>query len=160
MIHVKVSTVVSPTEDLEKVIKAISSLFPELAIEKKPVEETGNSRKEISPAFILSGEGGLDLLLSLHGLIRREEIIDSIRDKAFIKGLSSDRLSVSFLLNKQAAFVGVPSIPAEEEPLGSIEVIITANSEKEMERFFEWFLPLTEKGKPVFEVEMEYIERD
>jgi predicted RNA binding protein with dsRBD fold (UPF0201 family) len=163
MIHVKVSAVVYPTEDLEKVIKAISSLFPEIAIKKTPEENsigTTNTKIEVHPSFTLSGEGGIDFLSTLHGLIRREEIIDSIRDKAFSKGLSSDWLSVSFLLNKQAAFVGIPSIPAEEEPLGSIEVVITADSKKEMERLFEWLLPPTEKGKPIVEVEMESVERD
>ena len=98
-------------------------------------------------------------MLTLHGLIRREEIIDSIRNKVFIKGLSSDGLSVRFLLNKQAAFVGIPSIPAQEESLGSIEVVIRADSREEMERLFEWLLPLTEEGRPVAEVGMEYVER-
>jgi predicted RNA binding protein with dsRBD fold (UPF0201 family) len=161
MIRVKISTAVYPIEDLEKVIKAISALFPEVAIEKKSEEDAiriTSYRTKISPSFILSGEGGIHLLLPLHGLIRREKIIDSVRNKAFSKGLSSNGLSVSFLLNKQAAFVGVPSIPAEEEPLGSIEVVITADSRKEMERLFEWLLPSTEEGKPVIEVEVDYVE--
>ena len=29
-----------------------------------------------------------------------------------------------------------------------------------MERLFEWLLPLTEEGKPVVEVEMDYVQRD
>ncbi len=29
-----------------------------------------------------------------------------------------------------------------------------------MKRLFEWLLPLTEEGRPVAEVEMEYVERD
>ena len=69
-------------------------------------------------------------MLTLHGLIRREEIIDSVRNKALNAGLSDEGLSVRFLLNKQAAFVGVPSIPAQEESLGSIEVIIRADSRR------------------------------
>jgi predicted RNA binding protein with dsRBD fold (UPF0201 family) len=63
------------------------------------------------------------------------------------------------LLNKQAAFVGIPSVPAEEEPLGSIEVTIRADSSEEMERLFEWLLPLTEEGVPVVEVGMDYVEK-
>jgi predicted RNA binding protein with dsRBD fold (UPF0201 family) len=59
--------------------------------------------------------------------------------------LSSDGLSVRFSLNKQAAFVGIPSVPAQEEPLGSIEVIIRASSQEEMERLFEWLYPLLKK---------------
>jgi predicted RNA binding protein with dsRBD fold (UPF0201 family) len=159
MIHIKVSAAVYPTEDLEKVIRAVSSLFTDIELEKEAVEVTV-SETGVSPSFFLSGEGGIDILQTLHGLIRREEIIDSVRNKAFGKGLSSDGLSVRFSLNKQAAFVGIPSVPAQEEPLGSIEVVIRADSQKEMERLFEWLLPLTEEGKPVVEVEMNYVERD
>lgn len=159
MIHVKVSAAVYPTEDLEKVIKAVSSLFTDIELEKGAIEAT-ESETGSSPSFFLSGEGGIDILQTLHRLIRKEEIIDSVRNKAFNKGLSSDGLSVRFSLNKQAAFVGVPSVPAQEEPLGSIEVLIRADSQKEIERLFEWLLPLTEEGKPVVEVEMDYVERD
>jgi predicted RNA binding protein with dsRBD fold (UPF0201 family) len=158
MIRVKVSSPVYPTENPEKVVKAISALFIDIKIEKNTIDnvepETG-----ISPSFVVSGEGGLDILLTLHGLIRREEIIDSIRNKVFSKGLSSDGLSIRFLLNKQAAFVGIPSIPPQEETLGSIEVVIRADSRQEIERLIEWLLPLTEEGKPVVEVEMEYVEK-
>ncbi|HWQ48726.1 MAG TPA: RNA-binding domain-containing protein [Methanosarcina sp.] len=159
MIHVKVSAAVYPTENSEKVIKAVSSLFTDIELEKEAIVTT-ESETGVFPSFFLSGEGGIDILQTLHGLIRREEIIDSVRNKAFSKGLSRDGLSVRFSLNKQAAFVGIPSIPAQEEPLGSIEVVIRADSQEEMERLFEWLLPLTEEGKPIVEVEMNYVERD
>lgn len=159
MIHVKVSAPVYPTEDPEKVIRAISALFTGIKIEKEDIK-TAEPKTGVPPALLLSGEGGIGLLLNLHGLFRREEIIDSIRNKALVAGLSNDGLSVRFLLNKQAAFVGIPSIPAQEEPLGSIEVIIRADSQEEMKRLFEWLLPPTEDGRPIAEVEMEYVERD
>lgn len=159
MIYVEVSAPVYPTEDPEKVIRAISALFTDIKIEKEDIK-TAEPDTGVSPSLLLSGKGGINLLLTLHGLIRREEIIDSIRDKVFSKGLSSDGLTIRFLLNKQAAYVGVPSIPAQEEPLGSIEVIIRTDSIEETERLIEWLLPLTEEGRPVTEVEMEYIERD
>lgn len=159
MIHIKISAAVHPTEDPEKVIKAISSLFNDIILEKKVIATT-ESEAGTPPSFFFSGEGGINVLQTLHWLIRREQIIDSMRNKAFSKGLSSDGLSVHFLLNKQAAFVGIPSVPAQEESLGSIEVVIRADSQKEMERLFEWLLPLTEEGKPVIEVEMDYVEKD
>jgi predicted RNA binding protein with dsRBD fold (UPF0201 family) len=159
MIHVKVSAAVYPTEDPEKVNKAISGLFTGIELQKESVD-VKEIEKGVSPVFRLTGEGGLDLLFTLHGLIRREAIIDSIRNKVFNKGLSSEGLSVSFLLNKQVAFIGTPSVPAEEEPLGSIEVTIRADSSGEMERLFEWLLPLTEEGVPVVEVGTDYVERD
>jgi uncharacterized protein len=159
MIHVKVLAPVYPTEDPEKVIRAISALFTDIKIEKEDIK-TAKPETGVSPSLLLSGEGGIDLLLILHGLILREEIIDSIRNKVLIAGLSNDELSVRFLLNKQAAFVGIPSIPAQEDPLGSIEVVIRADSREEMKRLFEWLLPPTEEGKPVAEMEMEYVEKD
>ena len=160
MIHVEVSAAVYPTEDPEKVAVAISELFSGIEIEEITPEAGKSEETGSLPSFYLSGQGGLDLLFTLHGLIRKEAIIDSLRNKAFNKGLSSEGLSVRFLLNKQAAFVGVPSVPAEEEPLGSIEVSIRAGSPEEMERLFEWLLPLTEDGKPIVEVGMDYVERD
>lgn len=154
MIHVKVSTPVYPTEDQEKVKRSILALFAGINIEKKSVEasetETGNY-----PCFLYSGEGGVELLLTLHRLIRKERIIDSVHDKVFSKGLSNDSLSIMFLLNKQVAFVGIPSIPVQDEPLGSIEVIIKVDSPEEMERFIEWLLPITENGIPVNEIGIE-----
>jgi len=71
--------------------------------------------------------------------------------------LSNDSLSIKFLLNKQVAFVGIPSIPVQEEPLGSIKVIINADSPAEIERLIEWLLPVTENGIPVNEVGIEYV---
>lgn len=158
MIHVRVSAPVYPTEDPEKVIRAISELFTDMKIEKKD-NNSDKLQTGIKPSSLLSGEGGIDLLFVLHGLIRREEIIDSVRNKIIGAGLSVDELSAHFLLNKQAAFVGIPSIPAQEEPLGSIEVDIRADSQEEMRRLFEWLFPQTENGKPVAEIEMGYVEK-
>ena len=158
MINVKVSAAVYPTEDPEKVTKAISALFTGVELQKETIDST-ETQRDVSPSFRFIGEGGFDLLFTFHGLIRREQIIDSIRNKVFNKGLSREGLSVSFLLNKQAAFVGVPSVPAEEEPLGSIEVTIRADSSEEMERLFEWLLPLTEEGVPIVEVGTDYVEK-
>lgn len=158
MISVKISASVYPTEDPEKVIKAISSLFTGIELQKESVNST-EPNKGISPSLRITGEGGLDLLFTLHGLIRREQIIDSIRNKVFNKGLSREGISVSILFNKQAAFAGIPSVPAQEESLGSIEVAIRADSSGEMERLFEWLLPVTEEGIPVVEVGMDYVEK-
>lgn len=156
MICVKVSAFIYPTEDPEKVKQSILALFTGINIEKKSVEasetEPGNF-----PFFLFAGEGGIELLLTLHRLIRKEKIIDSICDKVFSKGLSNDSLSIKFLLNKQVAFVGIPSIPVQEEPLGSIKVIINADSPAEIERLIEWLLPVTENGIPVNEVGIEYV---
>ena len=64
MIHVKVSAAVYPTENPEKVIKAISSLFTDIKLEKEAIETT-EPETGVSPSFLLSGEGGIDILLTL-----------------------------------------------------------------------------------------------
>src|SRR5665647_1869906 len=97
MIHIEVSAPVYPTENPEKVIKAVSALFTDMKIERKVIENTA-AETGVSPSLFLSGEGGLDLLVTLHGLIRREEIIDSIRNKVFNKGLSFDKPLLKTLL--------------------------------------------------------------
>ena len=67
MIHVKVSAAVYPTENPEKVTRAISSLFTGITLEKKAIEATepARLRQKFLPLFFLSGEGGLDLLLTM-----------------------------------------------------------------------------------------------
>ena len=52
-----------------------------------------------------------------------------------------------------------PVFLLKKRSLGSIEVVIRADSRQEIERLIEWLLPLTEEGKPVVEVEMEYVEK-
>ncbi|MDD3043619.1 MAG: RNA-binding domain-containing protein [Methanosarcinaceae archaeon] len=176
MIHIEVSASVYPTEDPEKVSRAISRMFEGIEInisevsgvseisevfETSEVSETAGpagSGQGTGPVFRLTGEGGIELLNTLHRIFREESIIDSVRKKAFNKGLSMDGRSVRFLLDKQVAFVGFASFPPEEKPLDSIEVHITAGSFPEMERLSEWLLPLTEDGKPIIEVGMDYVE--
>ena len=61
-------------------------------------------------------------------------------------------MSTSFIISKQVATVGRLNYPAQEEPLGSINVTITADNEGEMQRFTDWLTPPTEDGVPDFEM--------
>ena len=65
----------------------------------------------------------------------------------------------AFFSTNRLLLLGFPVFLLREESLGSIEVVIRADSQEEMERLFEWLLPLTEEGKPVVEVEMDYVEK-
>ena len=52
MISVKISASVYPTEDPEKVIKAISILFTGIELQKETIDST-ETEKGVSPSFLL-----------------------------------------------------------------------------------------------------------
>jgi hypothetical protein len=141
MIKVMVSVRVNPTEDRETVHAAISKIFPgnELVFEESSM---------YSGTFSL--EGDIHSLENIHYLIRQEQIIDTARTQ-LSKSVSRDGMSTSFILSKQVATVGCVNFPAQEEPLGSIEINIRADSPEELIRFFDWLTPPTEEGIPDFE---------
>ena len=143
MIKVKISAVVNPTENEDKVLGALKNIFPDVGLE---TEKSGEMLR-------LSGEGDISVLANLHYLIREEEIIDTSRTRLNV-GMNDDRTSTGFIISKQVATVGRLNYPAQHEPLGSINVTITADSDAEMERFVDWLTPPTENGAPEFELEM------
>ena len=147
MIKVIVSAIVNPTEDREKVREAINNIFPDIELEEEQLSEHSSR---------FSGEGDKFVLRNLHYLIREEEIIDTSRTRLNV-GLSEDGKSTSFIISKQVATVGRLNYPAQEEPLGSINVEIFADSKREMERFFDWLTPATENGVPEFEINIDSV---
>ncbi|MGD9779635.1 RNA-binding domain-containing protein [Methanomethylovorans sp.] len=150
MIKVQVSARVNPTETEEKVRTAVQSIFPLADLSYSKYDDTG---------LCGMSEGTTDLegLRHLHQLLREEEIIDTARTQ-FEIGISEDTPSTSFRISKFVAFVGRLNFPADEEPLGSIHVTISANSSFELHRLIEWLTPPTEKGKILFEPDIEDVE--
>jgi hypothetical protein len=137
MASVKLWACVNPTEDASKVCEAltrISGIAPRL---------------DDNIAVIYCNHGDLQIF---HHLLRDEEILDTARS-VLEKGINSPEEKISFMLNKQVAFVGRISFPAGEEELGSIHVEIQCN-EGELEDIINWLAPPTEEGKPVYEMEM------
>ncbi|MBN2111356.1 MAG: hypothetical protein JW705_09800 [Methanosarcinaceae archaeon] len=147
MIKVTVSAKVNPTEDMDKVREAINNIFPDIELVEQQLSEYGSD---------FSGEGDKFALRHLHYLIREEEIIDTSRTW-LNAGLSDDGKSTSFIISKQVATVGRLNYPAQEEPLGSINTEIVADSEREMERFFDWLTPPTKNGVPEFEINIDSV---
>ena len=110
---------VNPTEDMDKVIKAISNIFKfdELEIGDGYVIVTGES------------ESLLDLRESLK--IRK---IRTTAQRIFLNGTEGDK--IIFSLNKQAALVSTPNfVDREMSVLGEIDVNIQTDN---IERFIEW----------------------
>ncbi|MDH7509016.1 MAG: RNA-binding domain-containing protein [Methanomassiliicoccales archaeon] len=95
-----------PTEDPEKVKRAIYNIFPESTL------------MESEDGFVANATS----VEKLSELIRNMKILDSAR-AVLLRGREGNM--VKFRINKQVAFVGKLSfIEDRDPPLGSIEVVI------------------------------------
>lgn len=129
-ISVQVEADINPTENEDKVKRAVENMFSNLEWEIKPQKQ----------GSLLVGKGrGLDALTKLYNLLRRERIRDAARG-ALYNGLSGK--SIIFYLNKQVAYVGHVSFskPVAESPLGPIKVEIQCDNPREL---IEWLAPRT-----------------
>ena len=138
MIEVAVYSSVRPTERVEKVASAIENIFPGMVMDIR--------------ADRIEAYDGLESLRNLHKLLREQSILDTARG-VMLRGRVGE--TISFQLNKQAAFMGIVSFPPEEEPLGSMHVQIMGG-----ERVIDWLAPETENGVPIIEIEMEEAGQD
>jgi len=105
MVNVRISTRCYPTEDRDKVLRAVANLFPDCVL-------IGDE--------LLQGESSS--LEEFAELLRRQRIRDSARS-VLRRGLRGD--STSFRVNKQVATVGKVSFSEESHPLGDIDVTIS-----------------------------------
>ncbi|MDH5778986.1 MAG: hypothetical protein OEZ29_00135 [Candidatus Bathyarchaeota archaeon] len=130
-VHVEVD--VNPTEDVEKVKKAVENLFGNVEFEEKP---------KTRGSLLVVETTGLDELAILQNLLRRERIRAAAR-KVFFGGLSEK--SIIFYLNKQVAYVSHISFsrPEGESPLGPIKVQIQCDRPREL---IDWLAPRTVKS--------------
>jgi predicted RNA binding protein with dsRBD fold (UPF0201 family) len=130
-ISVQVEVEINPTENEEKVKRAVENMFGNLEFEVKPMPNGGH---------LLMGRGkSIDALTKLQNLLRRERIQDAAR-KAIYEGLDSK--SITFYLNKQVAYVDHVSFckPTGESPLGPIRVEVQCDNPREL---IDWLAPRT-----------------
>ena len=116
---IEAETCVNPTEDQDKVIKALSNVFDydELEIGKNYV--------------IISG--GCSTLAYLKEFLEKKKIRDTAR-KIFFKGTKNNK--IRFKLSKQAAYAGRINLVEENlSLLGEIEVQIKT---EDPEKTIEW----------------------
>jgi predicted RNA binding protein with dsRBD fold (UPF0201 family) len=132
MIEVSLQMLIKGTESASKVASAGENIFPGLSMEVQ------GSR--------IHGHGDLGSLTEFHRLLREQRILDTART-VMLQGQIGD--AIQFRLSKQAAFMGKVSFPPEEEPLGSIHVLIRGDS-----RLIDWLAPKTVDGKPIKEIEL------
>ncbi len=139
--YVRVETEVRPTEDIEKVKKAVSNVF----VGELRIIEKGNGY------YIVEGESySARSLLRIHELIRIQRIMDAARKKLQSGTMGS---SIVFKLHKQAALAGKLSFidNDNESPLGPITFYIETSDPMKL---IDWLAPKTSMGKPLWEIEM------
>ncbi|MEM0083181.1 MAG: RNA-binding domain-containing protein [Candidatus Nezhaarchaeales archaeon] len=131
---------IRPTEDEEKVKKAVLSFFTPSSIR---VEDKGHCKALIAEA------NEAEALRKLHSKLREQRILDAARSM-MMRWSSKDR--VVFYLHKQAAFMDYVTycLPEGESPLGPIKVEVVGVDAKAV---IDWLAPPTSKGKPLFERE-------
>lgn len=138
MFLLRVEAEVRPTENSEKVAKAIKNVFD---VELREVELSEGYR-------LLVGESGnLESLRKLYQALRAQRILDSARAYMLKNRKGS---SLELRLHKQAAFAGHVSLVTfdEESPLGPIRVLVVCDKVDEL---IDWLAPPTSQGRPVRE---------
>jgi len=118
-IRIVIEAMVNPTEDEEKVVRAIHNIFPDASVQRILMDNSGVKLR-------LNGNG-LSILATLRNLIKQDRIRTAAR--AIILRRTEDN-RIQFCLNKQAAFAGHASFcePVGESPQGPITVEIVADN--------------------------------
>jgi predicted RNA binding protein with dsRBD fold (UPF0201 family) len=118
-VDVTAEAIINPTEDEEKVERALRNIFPSGSIQKT----TG---REGTPLLVVHGNG-LNTLSTLRNLIRQERIRGAAR-RILLSNLRGQRIRIH--LHKQAAYVGRVSFcePEGESPHGPISIEIQSQN--------------------------------
>ena len=127
MTSVSIVCPVNPSEDPEKVLSAIRSIFPDAELE---LREGGY-------------EGTAPSLDGFGRLIRRQKILDASR-AVLLKNMHGNRTHMS--INKQVATVGKVSFADRSPVLGAIEVRI---EDDDLEALIDRVAPMTVDGEEV-----------
>jgi len=128
-VEIEAEAFIYPTEDPEKVEKAIKTVFPKCSMSvENPSEEV---------RILRARENGKEALIPLQSLLRQDRIRDAARS-VLMSGISNNM--IIFHLNKQVAFVGHISfsMPNAESPLGPITVRIRCENPIGL---VEWLAP-------------------
>ena len=129
---------VNPTEDIKKVREALENLLGSSDF------TTINNDDVLDLSATYANRDAVNLVrLTIH----EARIIDAARKRL---RLNWNGTSTKIYFDKQAAFVRKLRIiddNLELPPLGSIEMVLTFDSEQEFDEFVNWFTPPTKDGK-------------
>ncbi len=137
-----------PTENFDKVEKCIRNLIGKQEnINEEEVE--GEQYKLLVVENIAK-----EKLKPFFERIRREKILDAVRNCAIIKLNPS---MVEFLFHKQALYMGVYAVITEDtsSPLGNVVLQIKTDKPH---KFLDWLTPKTIDGKVIVKTEFQEIE--
>lgn len=134
-IRARVETPLNPTEDPEKVARAVHNLFPSANLV--------NEKTDVRHSRLYATMTRLEDLENLKNVLRQEAIRDAAR-KVLFNSVSGS--SIAVYLNKQAAFAGKASFCEryDESPLGPITLTITSESP---EQVIDWLAPSSRARK-------------
>jgi predicted RNA binding protein with dsRBD fold (UPF0201 family) len=134
-IQARVETPLNPTEDPEKVARAVHNLFPSANLV--------NEKTDVRHSRLHATMTRLEDLENLKNVLRQEAIRDAAR-KVLFNSVSGS--SIVVYLNKQAAFAGKASFCEryDESPLGPITLTITSESP---EQVIDWLAPSSRARK-------------
>ena len=129
-VKVTIEVEIKPTEDPDKVKVAVQKILGDMHLEKVDNE---------SQARLIGRAEGHESLSAFYDLLRKERILDAARRMLF-SGLHGN--TVTFYLNKQAAYVGHISFSQSEgeSPLGPICVSVQCTHSREL---INWLTPRT-----------------
>lgn len=108
MLEIRVSARCYPTEDKEKIVRAIKSIFPDASVQ--------------GGELLIAEASSIDMFAEL---LKRQRIRDAAR-RVMRRNISGS--TTTFRLNKQVAAIGKVSFAEEEHPLGDIEVTISSDA--------------------------------
>jgi predicted RNA binding protein with dsRBD fold (UPF0201 family) len=132
--------IVHPTEDIQKIEKAIENILGPIAISSTKFEEFTE---------IYSPEINRASFTILRQLVYDKRIIAAVRVR-LLKNL--DEFTTFMFFDKQAAYTGkirlIDNIN-EDPPLGYIEIKFEFASESQFEEFLDWFSPRTKNGRVI-----------
>lgn len=132
--------IVHPTEDIQKIEKAIENILGPIAISSTKFEEFTE---------IYSPDVNRASFTMLRQLVHDKRIIDAVRVR-LLKNL--DEFTTFMFFDKQAAYKGKVRLLDninEDPPLGSIELKFEFISESQFEEFLDWFSPRTKDGRVI-----------
>ncbi|MEM0089608.1 MAG: AAA family ATPase [Archaeoglobaceae archaeon] len=132
-VEVEIETFVHPTEEEERVVKAIRNLFPDAKIE---IED--------HKVFAIARD-----LKQFKELLKRQRILDTARSE-LLRGRKGNEIVV--FLNKQTATVSRINFCEENVALSPLKVTFRLINVP-FQRFLDYLAPITKDGKPVNEVE-------
>ncbi|MCS7119313.1 MAG: AAA family ATPase [Archaeoglobaceae archaeon] len=132
-VEIEIETFLHPTEDTEKVVKAVKNLFPDAKIEI-----------ENGKLFAVARS-----VRHFKELLKKQRILDTARSE-LLRGRKENEIII--FINKQAATVSRINFCDEDAVLSPLRITFRLINVP-FQRFLAYLTPITKDGKPINEIE-------